>query len=113
MDIKRSKNFYGTIPVNKSTFSNRQFFFLLKDSNNRVVYNNYFSSDQIIFIESEVNQTNLYVTNNNISFPLSPPPFSKSHQPSYPKKSSSSHQLSKINKRFSFKFPKEGFVFFN
>ena len=111
VDIKRSKNYYGTVSVNKSIFSNRQFF-LLKDSNNKVVYNNYFSSDQLIFIESEVNQTNLYVTNNNISFPLSPPPFSKSHQPSYPKKSSSSHQLSKINKRFSFKFPKEGFVFF-
>ena len=111
VDLNRSKNFYGTLPINKSKLSNRQFF-LLKDANNKVVYNNYFSNDQSIFIESNFNKRNLYATNNNISFPLSPPPFSKSHQPIYPKKTSFSFLLPIENQKFFFRFPKEGFVFF-
>ena len=111
VDLNRSKNFYGTLPINKSKLSNRQFF-LLKDANNEVVYNNYFSNDQSIFIESNFNKRNLYATNNNISFPLSPPPFSKSHQPIYPKKTSFSFLLPIENQKFFFRFPEEGFVFF-
>ena len=110
VDLNRSKNFYGTLPINKSKLSNRQFF-LLKDTNNKVIYNNYFQNDQSIFIESNFNKRNLYATNNNISFPLSPPPFSKSNQPIYPKKTSFSFLLPIENQKFFFRFPKEGFVF--
>ena len=110
-DVNRSRSYFETITIDKLKVSNRQFF-ILKDSSGNIIFNNYFNSGQTVFIESDFNKNNLFATNNNTIFPLSPPPFSKSQQPIFPKKTSSSQQLSFKNKRLSFTTPERGFIFF-
>jgi hypothetical protein len=59
-----------------------------------------------------MNATSLFASNNNIVFPLSSPPFSKSYQPIFPKKTSFSKRLNFSEKKISCKLPENGFVFF-
>lgn len=110
-DINRSKSFIGAISIDKLNESNRQFF-LLTDSINNIIFDNYFRASQSILIKSDMNETSLFASNNNIVFPLSSPPFSKSYQPIYPKKTSFSKRLNFSEKIISCKLPENGFVFF-
>ena len=110
-DINRSKSFIGSIYIDKFNKSNRQFFFLT-DTNNNVIFDNYFRSGQSILIKSDMNTKGLFASNNNIVFPLSSPPFSKSYQPIYPKKTSFSTKFNFSNKIISCRLPENGFVFF-
>ena len=59
-----------------------------------------------------MNTNGLFASNNNIVFPLSSPPFSKSYQPIYPKKTSFSTKFNFSNKIISCRLPENGFVFF-
>ena len=110
-DLNRSKSFIGTISIDKLNESNRQFF-LLTDTLNNIIFDNYFRSGQSILIKSDINKASLFTSNNNIVFPLSSPPFSKSYQPIYPKKTSFSKKLNFNEKIISCQLPKNGFVFF-
>ena len=110
-DVNRSKSFIGTISIDKLNESNRQFF-LLTDTLNNIIFDNYFRSGQSILIKSDINKASLFTSNNNIVFPLSSPPFSKSYQPIYPKKTSFSKKLNFNEKIISCQLPKNGFVFF-
>ena len=110
-DVNRSKSFIGTISIDKLNESNRQFF-LLTDTLNNIIFDNYFRSGQSILIKSDINKASLFASNNNIVFPLSSPPFSKSYQPIYPKKTSFSKKLNFNEKIISCQLPKSGFVFF-
>ena len=110
-DVNRSKNYFGTIEIDKFKQSNRQFF-LLSDTANNIIFDNYFRSGQSIIIKSNFNYTTLFASNNNTVFPLSSPPFSKSYQPIYPKKTASSSKLNFSKKTTSCQLPENGFVFF-
>ena len=111
-DINRSKSFVGTISIDKFNESNRQFF-LLTDTLNNIIFDNYFRSGQSILIKSDINKASLFASNNNIVFPLSSPPFSKSYQPIYPKKTSFSKKLNFNKKLFLVNYQKMVLYFFN
>ena len=52
-DLNRSKSFIGTISIDKLNESNRQFF-LLTDTSNNIIFDNYFRSGQSILIMDSV-----------------------------------------------------------
>jgi hypothetical protein len=80
VDINRNREYNKTIKIDKLNDYNRQFY-IIKDTNNQLLYDDFFFKGQSIFIQSEFNIQRLYAKNINTSFPLSPPPFSKSYQP--------------------------------
>ena len=112
LDINRNREFYKTIRIDKLNDFNRQFF-LIKDSSNQLLYNDFFFKGQSILIQSEYNNNSLFAKKINNSFPLSPPPFSKSYQPIFKSNNSVCSELNfNSQKLISFTLPDEGFVFF-
>jgi len=112
LDINRNREFLKTIRIDKLNVYNRQFY-LIKDTNNQLLYDNFFFKGQSVFIQSEFNNQRIFAKNINNSFPLSPPPFSKSYQPIF-KSNNSVYKEFNFNsqKSISYKLPNEGFVFF-
>lgn len=112
LDINRNREFLKTIRIDKLNVYNRQFY-LIKDTNNQLLYDNFFFKGQSVFIQSEFNNQRIFAKNINNSFPLSPPPFSKSYQPIF-KSNNSVYKEFNFNsqKSISYKLLNEGFVFF-
>ena len=112
VDINRNREFNKTIKIDKLNTYNRQFY-IIKDTNNHLLYDDFFFKGQSVFIQSEFNSRRLFAKNINTSFPLSPPPFSKSYQPIFKSKNSYCKELNfNSQKLISYSLPGEGFVFF-
>ena len=113
IDNNRSREMSKKIIINKLDFSNQQFF-MIRDTLGEPFYNNYFLSNQSIYISSLFhNSKPLYALLNNYKFPLPSPPFSKTFQPSFPKNTSPSKKLYfDENNIFKFTLPTDGFVYF-
>ena len=112
LDINRNREFLKTIRIDKLNVYNRQFY-LIKDTNNQFLYDDFFFKGQSIFIQSEFNNQRIFAKNINNSFPLSPPPFSKSYQPIFKSNNSVCKEFNfNSQKSISYKLPNEGFVFF-
>ena len=112
VDINRNREYNKTIKIDKLNDYNRQFY-IIKDTNNQLLYDDFFFKGQSIFIQSEFNIQRLYAKNINTSFPLSPPPFSKSYQPIFKSTNSVCKKLNFNSQNLiSYSLPDEGFVFF-
>jgi len=111
-DINRSREFRKTLSIDKFSESNRQFY-MITDTNNQILFDDFFFEGQSILIKSNFNNDKLYATKNKTVFPLSPPPFTKSAQPSFPDNISFTEELNFNSKNIIFyDLPNEGFVFF-
>ena len=111
-DINRSREFRKTLSIDKFSESSRQFY-MITDTNNQILFDDYFFEGQSILIKSNFNNDKLYATKNKTVFPLSPPPFTKSAQPSFPDNISFTEELNFNSKNIIFyDLPNEGFVFF-
>ena len=84
-DLNRFRTYERLVDINKKDVYHRQFF-LIKDTNNQVLLNNYYTGSK------HINMTNNYLTNqsiyvnyNDINFPVALPPFSKARRQSFPK----------------------------
>ena len=112
-DLNRSRNIEKQLNIDKLNIANQQFF-KITDSIGNQFLNKHYYSDQKIYISSvfHANQP-IYALRNNTVFPLPTPPFSKSAQPTYAKKTAFAQQLhfNKQNK-IEYVFPKKGFVYF-
>ena len=111
-DINRSREFRKTLSIDKFSESSRQFY-MITDTNNQILFDDFFFEGQSILIKSNFNNDKLYATKNKTVFPLSPPPFTKSAQPSFPDNISFTEELNFNSKNIIFyDLPNEGFVFF-
>lgn len=111
-DINRSREFRKTLSIDKFSESSRQFY-MITDTNNQILFDDFFFEGQSILIKSHFNNDKLYATKNKTVFPLSPPPFTKSAQPSFPDNISFTEELNFNSKNIIFyDLPNEGFVFF-
>ena len=111
-DINRSREFRKTLSIDKFSESSRQFY-MITDTNNQILFDDYFFEGQSILIKSNFNNDKLYATKNKTVFPLSPPPFTKSAQPSFPDNISFTEELNFNSQNIIFyDLPNEGFVFF-
>jgi GWxTD domain-containing protein len=111
-DINRSREFRKTLSIDKFSESNRQFY-MITDTNNQILFDDFFFEGQSILIKSNFNNDKLYATKNKTVFPLSPPPFTKSAQPSFPDNISFTEELNYNSQNIIFyDLPNEGFVFF-
>jgi GWxTD domain-containing protein len=111
-DINRSREFRKTLSIDKFSESNRQFY-MITDTNNQILFDDFFFEGQSILIKSNFNNDKLYATKNKTVFPLSPPPFTKSAQPSFPDNISFTEELNFNSQNIIFyDLPNEGFVFF-
>ena len=111
-DINRSREFRKTLSIDKFSESSRQFY-MITDTSNQILFDDFFFEGQSIFIKSQFNNDKLYATKNKTVFPLSPPPFTKSAQPSFPDNVSFTEELNFNSKNIIFyDLPNEGFVFF-
>ena len=113
VDDNRSRNISKKLFIDKTDFTNKQFF-IVRDSLGEPFYSDYFKSNQSIFISSIYHKDKpLYALINNYDFPLPFPPFSKVFLPSFPKSTSASKKLIfDKNNCFKYTFPEEGFVYF-
>ena len=111
-DINRSREFRKTLSIDKFSESSRQFY-MITDTSNQILFDDFFFEGQSILIKSHFNNDKLYATKNKTVFPLSPPPFTKSAQPSFPDNISFTEELNFNSKNIIFyNLPNEGFVFF-
>lgn len=111
-DINRSREFRKTLFIDKFSESSRQFY-MITDTNNQILFDDFFFEGQSILIKSNFNNDKLYATKNKTVFPLSPPPFTKSAQPSFPDNISFTEELNFNSQNIIFyDLPNEGFVFF-
>ena len=111
-DINRSREFRKTLSIDKFSESSRQFY-MITDTNNQILFDDFFFEGQSILIKSNFNNDKLYATKNKTVFPLSPPPFTKSAQPSFPDNISLTEELNFNSQNIIFyDLPNEGFVFF-
>ena len=111
-DINRSREFRKTLSIDKFSESSRQFY-MITDTNNQILFDDFFFEGQSILIKSNFNNEKLYATKNKTVFPLSPPPFTKSAQPSFPDNISFTEELNFNSQNIIFyDLPNEGFVFF-
>ena len=111
-DINRSREFRKTLSIDKFSESSRQFY-MVTDTNNQILFDDFFFEGQSILIKSNFNNDKLYATKNKTVFPLSPPPFTKSAQPSFPDNISFTEELNFNSQNIIFyDLPNEGFVFF-
>lgn len=111
-DINRSREFRKTLSIDKFSESSRQFY-MITDTSNQILFDDFFFEGQSILIKSNFNNDKLYATKNKTVFPLSPPPFTKSAQPSFPDNISFTEELNFNSKNIIFyNLPNEGFVFF-
>ena len=111
-DINRSREFRKTLSIDKFSESSRQFY-MITDTSNQILFDDFFFEGQSILIKSHFNNDKLYATKNKTVFPLSPPPFTKSAQPSFPDNISFTEELNFNSKNIIFyDLPNEGFVFF-
>ena len=111
-DINRSREFRKTLSIDKFSESSRQFY-MITDTNNQILFDDFFFEGQSILIKSHFNNDKLYATKNKTVFPLSPPPFTKSAQPSFPDNISFTEELNFNSQNIIFyDLPNEGFVFF-
>ena len=111
-DINRSREFRKTLSIDKFSESSRQFY-MITDTNNQILFDDFFFEGQSILIKSNFNNDKLYATKNKTVFPLSPPPFTKSAQPSFPDNISFTEELNFNSQNIIFyDLPNEGFVFF-
>ena len=111
-DINRSREFRKTLSIDKFSESSRQFY-MVTDTNNQILFDDFFFEGQSILIKSNFNNDKLYATKNKTVFPLSPPPFTKSAQPSFPDNISFTEELNFNSQNIIFyHLPNEGFVFF-
>ena len=111
-DINRSREFRKSLSIDKFSESSRQFY-MITDTNNQILFDDFFFEGQSILIKSHFNNDKLYATKNKTVFPLSPPPFTKSAQPSFPDNISFTEELNFNSKNIIFyDLPNEGFVFF-
>lgn len=99
--------------IDKLNDFNEQFF-LLKDSSNNVIHDNYISSENDITIVSYFNaKKSLSASHNSTYFPLAKPPFSKESKPVFKYKTSSAKVLSKNSaSSFNYKLPGFGIIHF-
>ena len=113
VDQNRSREHLKKIKLDKLNLYNKQFF-LLTDSIGYPKYNNRFTTNETININSNFSFNNdIYCLKNNTVFPFPLPPFSKSAQPIFPKKTSYAEKLSFDSQRsISYEFPVNGFVYF-
>ena len=112
LDINRNREFYKTIRIDKLNVFNRQFY-IINDTNNQLLFDDFFFKGQSIIIQSEFNNQSLFAKKITTSFPLSPPPFSKSYQPIFKSNNSFCKPLNfNSQKSISYMLPDEGFVFF-
>ena len=112
VDINRNREFYKTIRIDKLNVFNRQFY-IINDTNNQLLFDDFFFKGQSIIIQSEFNNQSLFAKKITTSFPLSPPPFSKSYQPIFKSNNSFCKPLNfNSQKSISYMLPDEGFVFF-
>ena len=112
VDINRDREFYKTIRIDKLNEYNRQFY-IIKDTNNQLLYDDFFFKGQSILIQSEFNVQRVFAKKINTSFPLSPPPFSKSYQLKFKSNNSVCKELNfNSQKLISYVLPEDGFVFF-
>jgi GWxTD domain-containing protein len=107
----RSVKFFNYI--DKLNDYNEQFF-LVKDSLQNTIYNNYISNEKEITILSYFNaKKSLSANHNSTYFPLANPPFSKNYKPSFDFKTSNSKVLSKNSSScFNYKLPGFGLIHF-
>jgi len=111
-DINSSREFRKTLSIDKFSESSRQFY-MITDTNNQILFDDFFFEGQSILIKSNFNNDKLYATKNKTVFPLSPPPFTKSAQPSFPDNISFTEELNFNSQNIIFyDLPNEGFVFF-
>ena len=111
-DINRSREFRKTLSIDKFSESSRQFY-MITDTSNQILFDDFFFEGQSILIKSHFNNDKLYATKNKTVFPLSPPPFTKSAQQSFPDNISFTEELNFNSKNIIFyDLPNEGFVFF-
>ena len=111
-DINRSREFRKTLSIDKFSESSRQYY-MITDTNNQILFDDFFFEGQSILIKSNFNNDKLYATKNKTVFPLSPPPFTKSAQPSFPDNISFTEELNFNSQNIIFyDLPNEGFVFF-
>ena len=111
-DINRSREFRKTLSIDKFSESSRQFY-MITDTSNQILFDDFFFEGQSILIKSHFNNDKLYATKNKTVFPLSPPPFTKSAQPSFPDNISFTEELNFNSQNIIFyDLPNEGFVFF-
>ena len=111
-DINRSREFRKTLSIDKFSESSRQFY-MITDTSHQILFDDFFFEGQSILIKSHFNNDKLYATKNKTVFPLSPPPFTKSAQPSFPDNISFTEELNFNSKNIIFyDLPNEGFVFF-
>ena len=111
-DINRSREFRKTLSIDKFSESSRQYY-MITDTNNQILFDDFFFEGQSILIKSNFNNDKLYATKNKTVFPLSPPPFTKSTQPSFPDNISFTEELNFNSQNIIFyHLPNEGFVFF-
>jgi len=111
-DINRSREFRKTLSIDKFSESSRQFY-MITDTSHQILFDDFFFEGQSILIKSHFNNDKLYATKNKTVFPLSPPPFTKSAQPSFPDNISFTEELNFNSQNIIFyDLPNEGFVFF-
>ena len=111
-DINRSREFRKTLSIDKFSESSRQFY-MITDTSNQILFDDFFFEGQSILIKSHFNNDKLYATKNKTVFPLSPPPFTKSAQPSFTDNISFTEELNfKSQNIIFYDLPNEGFVFF-
>ena len=66
VDINRNREYNKTIKIDKLNDYNRQFY-IINDTNNQLLYDDFFFKGQSIFIQSEFNIQRLYAKNINTS----------------------------------------------
>jgi GWxTD domain-containing protein len=110
-DLNRFRTYERLVDVNKKDFYHRQFY-LLEDTNNQVLLNNYYTGSKYIRITNNyITNKIVYVNYNDINFPVALPPFSKASRQSFPKATGHYKRID-FNKNTNLVLPENGFVYF-
>ncbi len=112
-DENRGRSVKSFNYIDKLNDFNEQFF-LVKDSSENLIYNNYLSNEKKIIISTYFNvKKSLYANHNSTYFPLAQPPFSNSDKSEFKFKTTTSKVLNK-NSDFSFSYnlPEFGLIQF-
>ena len=110
-DLNRFRTYERLVDVNKKDVYHRQFY-LLRDTNNQVLLNNYYTgSKHIRMTNNYLTNQSVYVNYNEINFPVALPPFSKARRQSFPKATGQYKRID-FNKNTELVLPEKGFVYF-
>ena len=110
-DLNRFRTYERLVDINKKDVYHRQFF-LIKDTNNQVLLNNYYTgSKHIRMTNNYLTNQSVYVNYNEINFPVALPPFSKARRQSFPKATGQYKRID-FNKNTELVLPEDGFVYF-